>query len=123
MNEQKPPTWVLACVAMLLVPVFYVLSSGPACWLSSRWGGTRVVSQVYRPLTWAAEVTGGDTLMGVLQSYSALGSIQDSGWLYNLGEPGRAEWISGFYVDWIPVSELISASGRSPLLPGDAETE
>ena len=135
MNDQKPAGWVLVCVAMLLVPAFYVFSSGPACWLSSRWGAMGLVSHVYRPLTWVAEVSGSDMVMGMLQAYSALGSTEDAAWAFSPEEPGNAEWTSGWFSISIggtivlpltavapsPVSEDVPAS--VPLRPGEAEAQ
>jgi hypothetical protein len=133
MNDQKPAGWVLVCVAMLLVPAFYVLSTGPACWLSSRWGAMDLVSHVYRPLTWVAEVSESETLMSMLQAYSALGSTEDTAWAFSPEDPGNAEWTSGWStismggtivlpltaVAPSPVSEAVPAS--VPLPPGEAE--
>jgi hypothetical protein len=48
MNEKKRPGWAFWCVAAFIVaPLLYFLSVGPACWLSSRWRGSTVVSQIY----------------------------------------------------------------------------
>jgi hypothetical protein len=135
MNDQKPAGWVLVCVAMLLVPAFYVFSSGPACWLSSRWGAMGLVSHVYRPITRVVEVSGSDTLMSILQTYSALGSTEDAAWAFTPEDPGNAEWTSGWStismggtivlpltaVAPSPVSEAVPAS--VPLPPGAAEAQ
>ena len=123
MEEQKPAGWTFWCVVALTIPVLYALSSGPACWLSSRWGAMEIVSDVYRPLTWVAEVSGSDTLMGMLQAYSALGSNDDSAWAFSPEDPGNAEWTSGWFTISTGGTIVLPLRVVAPSLPGDVETE
>jgi hypothetical protein len=123
MSEQKSAGWVFCCIVVLTVILLYVLAAGPACWLSSRWGAMGIVSHVYRPVTWVAEISGSDRLMAMLQMYSALGSTEDSAWGLNPDTPGEAEWTSG----WFPISTggtiVLPLRAGAPPLAGDAEAE
>ncbi len=50
MDDRRNP---MALWSMVLIGAmfFYPLSLGPACWFSSRVGGEKVVTIVYRPIT------------------------------------------------------------------------
>src|SRR5258708_4393232 len=52
-RHERWAKWTLTMVAAL--PVFYVLSFGPASWIASRIGGghSPMMSAAYRPLIWA----------------------------------------------------------------------
>jgi len=94
MDEQKQSGWAFWCVVVSLsAPLFYVFSFGPACWSSSRWGGSRIVSYAYRPLTWTAEVTKSDTLMDAIQRYSELYTVGVWEWSLDPDNPGEAIWL------------------------------
>jgi len=116
-EEHQRAGWSFYCVVALSVSSLLVLSIGPACWLSSRWGGMNIVSQVYRPVTWVAEVSGSDAVMGILQTFSTLGST-NSAWAFSPDDPGKAEWASV----WPSLSTVeIPLSVIAPLLEGIAE--
>ncbi len=123
MNEEKRAGWTFWSVVAVFLFVSYCVMIGPACWLSSRVGGMDIVSQVYRPVTWVSEVSGSDTLMAMLQLYSALGSTEDSAWEFSPEDPGKAEWISG----WFPISTggtvVLPLPGVAPSPVGDADAE
>jgi hypothetical protein len=91
MDERKQPTG-LFIVVTLGVLVCYVLGLGPACWVSSRVGGGRIVTIAYRPLTWAVEASGNWFLTEKLQMYSQWGAPCCWGWTFLSGEAGHAEW-------------------------------
>jgi hypothetical protein len=97
-NDRTTPG--LGFAVLLVLPVFYLLLLGPACWLSSRWGGTAIVSHVYRPVTWAAEITESDTLLEGLEWYSELGSTEFSEWEFDPDNPGHSKWNSGADIEW-----------------------
>ena len=80
--------WVVAVTLLLL----FVLSIGPACWLSSRFGGAKVVTTVYRPVTWAVEATGSETLMNGMEWWAGLGAEEYWFWTINFTQPGQSEW-------------------------------
>jgi hypothetical protein len=52
MTDRKKPGWAFwAAVVLVALPVLYVLSFGPACWISSRLGhGGGLLPTIYRPL-------------------------------------------------------------------------
>ena len=53
MTDRKKPNWPLRTIGLvLMLPVLYVASFGPACWISSRLGSTTgagIVSRVFDP--------------------------------------------------------------------------
>jgi hypothetical protein len=50
-DRKKPGVALWATVVLVVVPLLYVLSFGPACWISSRTGiGASVVGPFYRPI-------------------------------------------------------------------------
>ena len=108
--EQQRAGWTFWCVIALTLPILYVLSLGPSCWVSSRFGGANVVTIVYRPVTWAAELTGSDFVMRELQKYSRLGVRETNEywcWTFSTEIPGNAHW-SLVYLDVMPSELLIS---------------
>jgi hypothetical protein len=51
MSDRKKPNWLLLTTAVLLLPVLYVASFGPACWLADRgWLPKKVVCMAFYPL-------------------------------------------------------------------------
>src|SRR5437868_5112684 len=51
MTDRKKPGWAFWTTVMFSLPVLYVLSFGPACWISSRSGiGVGVVNSAYQPM-------------------------------------------------------------------------
>jgi len=121
-DSKKPGVafWTtVACLALLA----YGASLGPGCWLSSRFGGMHIVSHVYRPITWIAEISGSDSLMGMLQAYSALGSTDDATWAFSVEHPGKAEWESGWFSISIGGTIELPLRVVVPLLENDEETQ
>ena|SRR5258708_2285444 len=80
----------------LVAALAYVLSIGPASWLSSRFGGERFVTAVYRPLTWVFETAKSDMLENGVNWYAGLGAAENWNWARvghgNFGEPESVEW-------------------------------
>ena len=63
--------------AVILLPVLYVLSFGPACWLSDRGYIPQVnVGEVYQPVT-IAMIEFPNTVGAMMRSYSTVGSPAD----------------------------------------------
>ena len=127
MEERKNPTALCICI-ILGALVCYGLGLGPACWLSSRFGGTKVVTLAYRPVTFAVEVIGIDRLMEAIQWWSAVGANDSHQWSFSADEPGHAEWASLFDIalERLIIGEddgmsTISPFGRSlkPLTPDE----
>ena len=97
MEERKNPT-ALCILVILGALVCYLVSLGPACWCTSRFGGEKVVTLAYRPVTFAAEAIGNEGLMEAIRSYSALGVSKPRQWTFSPDAPGHAEWAPAFYV-------------------------
>jgi hypothetical protein len=82
-------------IAIALLPVLYVASFGPACWISSRvnygnWINFTVLPTVYRPLLLAMLCH--RRIAIAVEWYAGLGAA--SGWRwFNLA--GSDDWISG----------------------------
>jgi hypothetical protein len=86
------------CVMVIIgALVCYLLGLGPACWLSSRFGGEKFVTIAYRPLTFAVEVTGREGLMDAIQWWSVVGTTDFHHWSFSRDAPGHAEWAPLFF--------------------------
>jgi hypothetical protein len=90
-NQRTPGACFIVSMGLVAF-LAYALSVAPVCCVSSRVGGEKVVSIVYRPLTWAAEVTGNDALMSGIRRYSELGAAGVYTWTFNPDAPGNAQW-------------------------------
>jgi len=92
-SKKKPGVAFWATVVVVVVPLFYVLSFGPACWLayrdalSMRWTGI-----VFHPLVVAA-IDGPQPIRRVLAGYAEL-----------FAPPWKAEWIDNIYRPLIHMS-------------------
>ena len=68
-ETRKGPGWVIT-LALVLAPVLYVLSFGPADYVMKYTGrGVKVVMTVYAPVVWLHDNT---PLKGPLESYAEL---------------------------------------------------
>jgi hypothetical protein len=92
MNEQKRPGWAFWFVAAVSAPLCYVLSLGPSCWLSARYGGEKVVTLAYRPLTAIAERANSRHLDTLICRYSELGAAGQWRWMSFTEAPGDVKW-------------------------------
>jgi hypothetical protein len=96
-RRERWAKWTLT--ALISVPVLYVASIGPACWISSRADcGARVMTIVYQPLLkMAADVSGDDghiTWIGeFLFSYSRLFTTGTWDWNLDFDLSGNIRWI------------------------------
>jgi hypothetical protein len=105
-DERKNTVWLWIGVAALL-PVLYLASFGPACWISSRSGlGDDVVSKAYQPIMDARFDSLPFINMAVAQ-YARLFSAKGWGW----GKRFDVEYISGIkhvpgtmHWQWEPMS-------------------
>lgn len=110
-SGKKPGLAFWATMVVVGLPVLYVLSMGPACWISSRkWFGATAVSAVYHPLTTAFfELpylpSSTSAICDALQWYSCVGAAPGWHWQptsldldhIELVIPGRKNWIWGPY--------------------------
>jgi len=82
-DEREYPLWPWVVGLCVGLPVLYVVSFGPACWITSRLnlpGDWLVV--VYRPVTAVIELRSG-LLCDAVQWYSFLGASKDWGWWFD----------------------------------------
>ena len=89
--RKRPGVAFWASVALVALPILYVTSFGPACWLSARSPSDgRSVKAVYWPLVWPLQVSStGEpgaitrSISDAVWSYSFLGAPSGSGWRQN----------------------------------------
>jgi hypothetical protein len=77
---------------MAILPVLYVASFGPACWITS-WanGGADVVNTVYEPIIWLLE-NGPDSWAAAVDSYSRVGASEKWHWEKWRGKETISKW-------------------------------
>jgi hypothetical protein len=87
MSDERKPVWPWIAALLIGLPVLYVASFGPACWVTSRLNfGARSISVIYRPIIRAAFGDPGtdeipsETLNRAFQWYGDLGARPDWGW-------------------------------------------
>src|SRR6188768_2856710 len=70
--SRSRPLWPLLTAALIGLPVLYVASFGPACWLHSRTGGDRGIffQSAYWPIGWAARHS---PMEDFIRAYATLG--------------------------------------------------
>jgi hypothetical protein len=133
MPDQRP-IWPWIVTALVGLPVLYVVSFGPACWICERLEkGTRAVSVAYRPVIWA-----GNRLPlgpGVMSRYAQLGARPQSTpdfrddelawWEYIAGPSSLTPYRSATHCEFGDLDDDPSgegdSSGRNPEYRDDAE--
>jgi hypothetical protein len=81
-DERKSLLWPWIVAVCIGVPLLYVASFGPACWITSRWNlPGRWLVVVYRPMTAVIELRSG-ILCDAVKSYSFLWASKDWGWWF-----------------------------------------
>jgi len=104
--EKKRPGIGFWSTVIFAVLVAYPLSVGTACWISSRAGGERTVTLIYRPLTLACRLSGDgetarrSTLTQLFLSYSTWGAAK--GWFWMSWDRDSWEWEEGIHGIEIP---------------------
>jgi hypothetical protein len=79
-GERKAPLWPWIVTLLIGLPVLYVLSFGPACWITSRTHvGASALPTVYRPITWV--MWRDERVMEAMNSYAEFGSAGSWHWL------------------------------------------
>jgi hypothetical protein len=77
-RRERWAKWTLA--AMVGVPVLYVASFGPACWITSRTKiGYKTIPVAYRPILWG--MAHNDKFSKVLRSYTEFMAAPDWHWV------------------------------------------
>ena len=83
----------LWCTVIIVALLSYVLSLAPACCVSSRFGGERVVTAAYGPLTWFVDFTGSRSVERGITWYAEVGAAPGWTWLIVEPSPGaRHRW-------------------------------
>jgi len=80
-DDRKNPLWPLIAVLLIGLPVLYVASFGPACWIASyadAQNGT--VETLYHPVIWAWDVVP-KPVQTALGAYSTWGAAEGWGWI------------------------------------------
>jgi hypothetical protein len=82
MNDDRwKPVWPWISALLIGLPLLYVASFGPACWITSRTGtGMQVVSPFYRPVI-RAMFRGPGPLREPLFQYSLFGASEGACWI------------------------------------------
>jgi hypothetical protein len=89
MTDRKKPGAAFWATVLLVVPMLYVLSFGPACWITSRTEiGAGILPTLYRPMIWAWD-SYPQSLHHQLLWYSRVGA-KDWWWC---GEGESSEWV------------------------------
>jgi len=75
MNDDRKPFWPWIVAVLIGLPVLYVASFGPACWLNERrYLGRAVVEAIYSPVLATAE---NSRLPKAIDWYACLGAEPD----------------------------------------------
>src|SRR5262245_40226163 len=92
MDGRKRAGWVFWFSVVASLFVGYVLMLGPACWFSSRWGGEKVVTIAYRPVTAIAQRADSRRFDALIRSYSEFGAGKQWHWMLFTAGPGEVQW-------------------------------
>jgi hypothetical protein len=85
--ESRRFRWSVVALNVLL-PVLYIASFGPACWINLRTGrGGRDIGAFYRPIGWLYAY-GGDAIGEVIGTWANLGTGDDYQLFYGLADDG-----------------------------------
>jgi len=109
-NDQKtkPGVAIWATVVVVVLLVAYPVSFGPACWITSRADGNRLIPKIYWPVAWIGTHS---TLSGAIVWYAQLGMPKD-GYVYLPTKRGQPCWI----ITRMEIPEFFSVC-KSPVLP------
>jgi len=108
MTSRKHPSvalWITVAL-LVVVPVLYIASFGPACWISERNGiGERAVSKVFWPIVWVAETNPRATK--VVLWYASLGVTSgDSPFIVR----NEIHWKKRVYADFSSLTLLMEST-------------
>jgi hypothetical protein len=79
-NEPNKPVWPWIVGLLVLTPVLYAISFGPACWISSRAVvGDDAISVIYLPITWIMD--GNEKIADQINWYAQIGATRGWGWI------------------------------------------
>lgn len=79
-EPRKKPSWAFWTALAIALPIFYVVSFGPACWITSRLDfGVWALQVFYWPLTWAMRHNA--TIAVALAHYAQWGASDGWAWI------------------------------------------
>jgi hypothetical protein len=88
-RRERWAKWTLA--AVVLLPVLYVASFGPACWIASRMNADAILlSAIYSPLVDTYCYTDDELLCGAFEWYSTIGAAD--GWRWYMTRLGEGDY-------------------------------
>jgi hypothetical protein len=100
-ERKKSGAWPWIVALLIVLPVLYVLSFGPACWLASKSGEAYSDIRpsrglfIYWPLGWCAETWGWENTAGRTVKWYAKAFLPHAG---SVGLPLRSDGTS-----WMPI--------------------
>ncbi len=100
-RRERLAKWTAGLVGL---PVLYVLSFGPACWLTSRTGyGASVIAGIYKPIVYLRRLRHGmpprcEEVGKAIEVYAELGAANDWMWVERLNDD-----TGGYEPAWINV--------------------
>ncbi len=96
-DDCKKPGWAFWAMVVLILPLLYALSFGPACWI---WSRTAVMYSVYdvayRPLAWLADRT--PFAWSALQWYATVGMPEPSVMFLPGGDPDNPQYFTNGHI-------------------------
>jgi hypothetical protein len=91
MGDERKPLWPWIVALLIGLPVLYVVSFGPACWVSSQSQvGGELVSVAYQPILRIALSTPVNPAKAALVNYGLLFSAD--GWYFHKDSYGECRW-------------------------------
>jgi hypothetical protein len=93
MREERKPLWPWIVAVLTGLPVLYVASFGPACWIVSHANLSGKIATVpYRPMIWSWQY-GPEFLSRTIYRYSTVGAAKGWDWSLPLDQNLSAEVI------------------------------
>jgi hypothetical protein len=82
-NDRQKPTWPWIVAVLIALPVLYIASFGPVCWVAAsyRMNGDSL-SSVYAPVFWTLN-HGPSWLRNAADRYVHVGAGEHCGWIEN----------------------------------------
>jgi hypothetical protein len=96
-DRKKPSAAFWTTVVVILLPLLYVLSFGPACWITSRTErGGALMPVIYRPITW--RLSGPQPVRDAIHWYASIGAAPYWRWqniyydVWQIDKPDDWKW-------------------------------
>jgi hypothetical protein len=90
-DHRKPGVAYWATVVVVCLPLLYVLSFGPACWISSRTGmGVYKLPTLYRPILYAMSCS--RSVAKLCNRYAKAGAPSDWNWV-DVSDSAAPVWL------------------------------